>query len=87
MSLYESFQQAGIEVLLDDRDERPGIKFKDGDLIGIPLRVTVGPKGLKQGQVELRPRRTKQVELVKVEQVLEAVQKIIASSTFDGNRD
>ena len=48
MALYESFQKAGIEVLLDDRDERPGIKFKDGDLIGIPFRVTIGPKGLKQ---------------------------------------
>jgi prolyl-tRNA synthetase len=78
-SLYDRFRGAGLEVLLDDRDERPGIKFKDADLIGIPLRVTVGPKGLKQGQVELRPRRSKQVELVKVEQVLEAVQKIIAA--------
>jgi prolyl-tRNA synthetase len=79
MALYESLQKAGIEVLLDDRDERPGIKFKDGDLIGIPWRLTVGPKGLKQGLVELRPRRTKQVELVKVEEVLETVQKILTA--------
>jgi prolyl-tRNA synthetase len=79
MALYESFQKAGIEVLLDDRDERPGIKFKDGDLIGIPFRVTIGPKGLKQGQLELRPRRSKQVEMVKIDQALEVIQKTIAA--------
>jgi prolyl-tRNA synthetase len=40
--------------LLDDRDERPGVKFKDADLVGIPLRVTIGPKGLEKGGIELR---------------------------------
>jgi len=49
-------ESAGIEVLVDDRDERPGFKFKDADLVGIPLRVTVGDKGLKNGCVELKPR-------------------------------
>jgi prolyl-tRNA synthetase len=49
-------ESAGIEVLVDDRDERPGVKFKDADLVGIPLRVTVGDKGLKNGNVELKPR-------------------------------
>jgi prolyl-tRNA synthetase len=52
----------GIETLLDDRDERPGAKFKDADLIGVPLRVTVGEKGLNDGVVELRDRRTGQVD-------------------------
>jgi len=79
LTLYESLREAGIEVLLDDRDERPGIKFKDGDLIGIPFRVTIGPKGLKQGQVELRPRRSKQVEMIKIDQALEVILKAIAA--------
>jgi prolyl-tRNA synthetase len=79
LTLYESLREAGIEVLLDDRDERPGIKFKDGDLIGIPFRVTIGPRGLKQGQVELRPRRSKQVEMIQIDQALEVIQKFIAA--------
>ncbi len=56
--LYDELQQLGIEVLLDDRDERPGSKFKDADLIGIPLRVTVGARGLKDGALELQERRS-----------------------------
>jgi len=54
--LYGELRAQGIEPLLDDRDERPGVKFKDADLIGIPLRVTVGPKGLAKNVVELRRR-------------------------------
>jgi prolyl-tRNA synthetase len=67
-ALYDALVGAGIEVLLDDRDERPGVKFKDADLIGIPFRVTVGPKGLEEGKVELRRRstgNTRSVDLVK----------------------
>jgi prolyl-tRNA synthetase len=52
--LYEKLTAQNIEVLLDDRDERPGVKFKDADLIGIPVRITVGPKGLAQGEVEVK---------------------------------
>ena len=55
--IYEALLGEGIEVLLDDRDERPGVKFKDADLIGFPFRVTVGPKGLENGVVELKSRR------------------------------
>jgi prolyl-tRNA synthetase len=55
-ALYERLLKQGLEVLLDDRDERPGVKFKDADLIGIPLRVTVGLKGLQKGCVEARRR-------------------------------
>ena len=55
--LYGELRQRGLEVLLDDRDERPGVKFKDGDLIGIPLRITIGTKGLQKGSLELRWRR------------------------------
>jgi prolyl-tRNA synthetase len=57
--LYDALKAAGIEVLLDDRDERPGVKFNDADLIGIPYRLTVGPKGLQEGKVEITRRRTR----------------------------
>lgn len=53
---YGQLQAAGVEVLLDDRDERPGFKFKDADLVGIPLRVSIGEKSLAKGEVELKPR-------------------------------
>lgn len=56
-SLYRELQAAGVEVLLDDRDERPGSKFKDADLLGIPYRVTIGGKGLDRGCFELKGRR------------------------------
>jgi prolyl-tRNA synthetase len=67
--LYASLEKAGVEVLWDDRDERPGVKFKDADLIGIPLRVTVGAKGLAAGNIELKPRTEtdpKKAEFVRV---------------------
>ena len=56
--IYEALVEQGIDTVLDDRDERPGVKFKDADLVGIPYRVTVGPKGLADGVVELKERRT-----------------------------
>ncbi len=55
-NLYRELTAAGVEVLLDDRDERPGVKFKDADLIGIPLRVSIGEKSLAKGEVEMKPR-------------------------------
>jgi len=54
-------------VILDDRDERPGVKFKDADLVGIPYRVTVGPKGLADGLMELKSRRTGETRDIKIE--------------------
>jgi prolyl-tRNA synthetase len=54
-------EAAGGDVLIDDRDERPGVKFKDADLIGIPLRITIGGKGLKEGIVEMKWRAQKDV--------------------------
>jgi len=56
--IYRQLRAAGVEVLLDDREERAGVKFKDAALIGIPLRITVGPKGLAQGEVEVKVRLT-----------------------------
>jgi prolyl-tRNA synthetase len=59
-ALYAELRAKGLEVLYDDRDERPGVKFKDADLIGVPLRVTVGAKSLADGNVELSLRRDRQ---------------------------
>ena len=55
--LYERLAARGVDVILDDRDERPGAMFADWELIGVPLRVTVGERGLKEGNVELTVRR------------------------------
>jgi len=63
-SIYERLSEWGVETLIDDRDERPGAKFKDADLMGMPLRVTIGEKGLRDKVVELRDRRTGQVDRV-----------------------
>ncbi len=63
-TLYNQLISQGAEVLLDDRDERAGVKFKDADLVGIPIRVTIGKKSLKEGQLEVRLRATGETELV-----------------------
>jgi prolyl-tRNA synthetase len=68
--LYSELMKAGVEVLLDDRDERAGVKFKDADLIGLPLRIAIGKKGLAEGKVELKPRGATQVELVAIADVV-----------------
>ncbi|HEU4509862.1 MAG TPA: proline--tRNA ligase [Pyrinomonadaceae bacterium] len=70
--LYNDLQNAGLEVLLDDRDERAGVKFKDADLIGIPYRVTIGKK-VAEGIVELFDRRTKTTEDVKISHVVQGL--------------
>jgi prolyl-tRNA synthetase len=66
-SLYEQLVALGVEVLYDDRDERAGVKFNDGDLIGIPFRICVGERNLQRGLVEVRERRTGETELVPIE--------------------
>ena len=76
-SLYEGLMAAGVEVLWDDRDERPGVKFKDADLLGIPLRVTIGAKGLAAGGVELKPRTEKDPKKAEIVPVADAA-KVIA---------
>jgi prolyl-tRNA synthetase len=55
--IYAACRAAGFEVLLDDRDERPGVKFKDADLLGMPVRITVGNALAKEGVVEIKERR------------------------------
>lgn len=63
-TLYRQLLDAGIDVILDDRDERPGSMFADWELIGVPLRVTIGDRGLKDGKIELTPRRTLATETI-----------------------
>jgi len=77
--IYAALQACGVEVILDDRDERAGVKFKDADLIGIPLRVVVGPKNLAQGQVELKIRKTGESRLYPTKEIVSEIRKIIAS--------
>jgi prolyl-tRNA synthetase len=71
--LYDALVAGGIDVLIDDRDERPGVKFKDADLVGIPYRLTVGPKGIADGVAELRSRATGEVRDLKIERAAETV--------------
>jgi prolyl-tRNA synthetase len=78
--LYQELQQRGIEVLLDDRDERPGVKFKDADLIGVPLRVTIGAKGLEKGSVELRWRANGKTDEVPVSEAAQKVHSIVTQA-------
>jgi len=60
---------------VDDRDERPGVKFKDGDLWGIPIRIAIGKKGLAEGKVEWKLRSQKEMEMVAVGEVVERVRQ------------
>ena len=74
---YQILSENGIEVLYDDREETPGVKFKDADLIGIPLRLTLGEKNLKKGLVEIKKRKTGEVILIKKEEALSKVKELI----------
>jgi prolyl-tRNA synthetase len=76
-ALYAELEAAGVEVLYDDRDERPGVKFKDADLIGLPIRLAVGKKGLANGQVEWKLRTSKDVQLVPLGEVAQRVKEAI----------
>ncbi len=76
-NIYALLQEQGVEVLLDDRDERPGSKFKDADLIGIPLRVTVGTRGLQEGVVELKIRTSGEQSTVAIGDIVSVVQRHI----------
>ncbi len=76
--LYQDLLAEQVEVLLDDREETPGVKFKDADLIGIPLRLTLGEKNLKRGLVEIKKRRTGEIILLKKEEVKTTIKEMIA---------
>ena len=75
--LYAELTRAGLEVLYDDRDEKPGVKFKDADLIGIPVRVVVSQRGLSNGQIELKLRTEKDATHVSVSDAVDAIKGML----------
>ncbi len=72
-TLYKELRASGIDVLLDDRDGRPGVMFADMELIGIPYRVVVGERGLKDGTIELQGRADAKAELVPLKNAIEVI--------------
>ena len=75
-NLYNTLNSMGIDTLLDDRNERPGVKFNDMDLIGIPLRITVGKK-VSENEVELKQRNSDNVEIVNIDNIIDTIKEII----------
>src|SRR4029450_12117625 len=75
--LVSELDAAGVDAVLDDRDERPGVKFKDADLIGLPVRVTVGPRALARGCVEVKARASAEVAEVPVGEVAGRVASMV----------
>lgn len=84
--LYDELQATGVDVLIDDRDVRAGVKFNDADLIGIPLRVVIGPRGLKEGQVEVKWRWEKEAEMLNLEDAAIIIADWIAEERSTSNR-
>jgi len=75
--IYAQLLDKGLEVIYDDRDERPGVKFKDADLIGIPLRIVIGAKNLLDGKVELKQRRSGEMELLAIDDAVRRVTALV----------
>lgn len=75
--IYKNLQSAGVDVLFDDRGQHPGAKFKDADLLGIPLRITVSSRGLKNGEIEVKHRRENKATLISLNEVIDMIQKNI----------
>ena len=78
--IYNELGSGGVDVLLDDRNERPGVKFADAELIGLPLRVTIGPRGLENGVAELNVRSDSQQSEIALDKVVEEVVRIVEES-------
>ena len=86
-SLYEQLLAAGVDTLIDDRDERPGVKYRDAELTGIPWRVSVGSRDLADGVVEVTSRKTGEKERVPVEQAVKHLQQVLSAGETRGTRD
>jgi prolyl-tRNA synthetase len=81
---YQQLQKEGIEVLFDDRDDSPGVKFNDADLLGIPLRLTLSPRTLERQSVETKWRTKKEAQLLPVENLAADVKKLLDETvTFE----
>jgi prolyl-tRNA synthetase len=78
-TLYAELQASGVETLIDDRDERPGVKFRDAELIGIPCRVSVGSRDLADGAVEITSRPAGERERVPVDQAVTRVLQYLSA--------
>jgi prolyl-tRNA synthetase len=81
--IYSDLRARGVDVILDDRNERPGVKFKDSELVGFPIRIGVGEKSLAKGEVEIKPRAGALMQ-VKIEQAVERVVELVRSATATG---
>ena len=76
-AIYEKLLAAGVEVIYDDRKVSAGVMFADADLLGVPVRINVGPKNLAEGKVELRTRDKRLSEIISLEEVLPKTQRLI----------
>ncbi len=76
-SLYKQLVERGLEVILDDRDERAGVKFKDADLTGIPIRITIGPKALQDNKVEIKKRWEKESLLIAIDEAVSQTEELL----------
>jgi prolyl-tRNA synthetase len=76
-SLYTELEAQGLEVLYDDRNESPGVKFNDADLLGIPVRVTISPRTLEKNSVEIKQRSQKEAELAPLEGIAARLKKLV----------
>ena len=84
--MHEALETAGIEVLLDDRDQRAGVKFKDADLVGFPLRVVIGERGLKQGKLEVKWRWDEKSQMIDLDGAVEQLAGMIREERASGSR-
>ncbi|GIP32714.1 proline--tRNA ligase [Paenibacillus sp. J2TS4] len=80
--LYQRLSAAGVEVLIDDREERPGVKFKDSDLIGIPVRIVIG-KQASEGLIEFKERKSTVQQVLTIEEALSRIQELVKANTSD----
>ncbi len=76
--IYDSLEFTGLDVVLDDRDERPGVKFKDADLMGFPYKAVIGPRGLKEGKIEIKSRKTGETQLVAMNEAVSFLENLIS---------
>jgi prolyl-tRNA synthetase len=79
--IYGELVAKGVDVILDDRDERPGVKFKDSELVGFPIRIGIGERSLVKGEVEIKP-RSGALQSVKIEAAMDTVLKLVADGTL-----
>jgi prolyl-tRNA synthetase len=77
--IYQNLNASGIETIFDDRNERPGVKFKDADLIGYPLKVTVGPKAINEKIIEVKVRRTGEIFYFDINNYLDEIKALLAT--------